>query len=407
MCCPSCNHNNPADASFCEGCGAKLELICPACKTLASPGARFCKKCGTAIGPAKADASTTVSSPKSQIIVTDDGAASEALEGERKIVTALFADLKGSTELMEALDPEAAHTIVAPLLRIMTEIVQRYEGYVARTTGDGIFALFGAPTAYEDHPQRALYAALEMQQTLHAEGERRAARGVRSLEARVGIHTGELVAYTGEASGKVEYRLIGHTANLASRMESIARPGSIAISEATAKLCEGYFELRDLGAATVKGVSMPFNVYEVLGPGALRRHFEVSAQRGLTRFVGRQGELEQLAQTLEKTKAGHGQIVAALGEAGVGKSRLFHEFKARAEGECSILETYALSHAKPSAYLPVIELLRNYFGIASEDARRQRRENRIAKLLALDSSHVFSFWRRRARDKVLAKVLAP
>jgi class 3 adenylate cyclase/ribosomal protein L40E len=250
MRCPSCNHNNPADAAFCEGCGAKLELICPACEASVSPGARFCRKCGTAIAPAKAAASTPVSSSESQIIVADDGAASEAIEGERKIVSVLFADLKGSTTLMEDLDPEAAHAIVAPALRIMAEAVRRYEGYVARTTGDGIFALFGAPVAYEDHPQRALYAALEMQRELRADAQRRAAKGLRSLEARVGVHTGEVVAYAAEVSGKVEYRLIGHTANLAARLESLAPAGSIATSEDTRKLCEGYFELRGLGPTT-------------------------------------------------------------------------------------------------------------------------------------------------------------
>src|SRR5271167_1914627 len=170
MLCANCNKDNPADASFCEGCGAKLELICAACKASLSTGARFCKKCGTAIGPTKATASTTVSSPKSQIIVAADGAASEALEGERKTVTALFADIKGSTELMEDLDPEEARAIIDPALKLMIESVRRYDGYVVQSTGDGIFALFGAPVAHEDHPQRALYAALRMQEDLRGYG---------------------------------------------------------------------------------------------------------------------------------------------------------------------------------------------------------------------------------------------
>src|SRR5713226_9083733 len=153
MRCPSCNHDNPGDASFCEGCGAKLELICPACNASVSPGARFCKKCGTAIGSTKAAASTTVSSPKSQIIVVADGAASEAIEGERKTVTALFADIKGSMELIEDLDPEEARGLVDPALKIMMDAVHGLYGYVAQSTGDGIFALFGAPLAHEDHAQ--------------------------------------------------------------------------------------------------------------------------------------------------------------------------------------------------------------------------------------------------------------
>jgi class 3 adenylate cyclase/ribosomal protein L40E len=161
MLCAECNKDNPSDASFCEGCGAKLELICPACEASVSPGARFCKKCGTSIGFTKADASATVSSTKSQIRVAADRGASETLDGERKTVTALFADIKGSTELMRDLDPEEARAIVDPVLRLMMEAVHRYGGYVAQSTGDGIFALFGAPVAHEDHPQRALHAALD------------------------------------------------------------------------------------------------------------------------------------------------------------------------------------------------------------------------------------------------------
>jgi class 3 adenylate cyclase len=152
----------------------------------------------------------------------------------------LFADLKGSTELLETLDPEEGRAIVEPFLRTMSDAVRHYEGYLVRTTGNGVFALFGAPIAYEDHPQRALYAALQMQQELRSHGQAQTAKGRPSLEARVGVHTGEVVAYAGEASGKIEYRLIGHTANLASRMESIAPPGSVAVSETTAKLCDGY-----------------------------------------------------------------------------------------------------------------------------------------------------------------------
>src|SRR5438128_1205345 len=193
MRCPSCNHDNPGDASFCEGCGAKLELICPACKASVSPGARFCKKCETAIAHAKAAASTIVSSPKSQIIVAADGAASEAIEGERKTVTALFADIKGSMDLMEDLDPEEARAIVDPALKLMIDAAHRYDGYIVQSTGDGIFALFGAPIAHEDHPQRALYAALRMQEEVRQYGARLRAQGGVPIEARIGANTGEVV----------------------------------------------------------------------------------------------------------------------------------------------------------------------------------------------------------------------
>src|ERR1700756_2659954 len=193
MRCPSCNHDNPVDASFCEECGAKLELICPACKASVSPGARFCKKCGAAVGPTKAAASTTVSSPKSQILVAADAAASEGIDGERKTVTALFADIKGSTELMEDLDPEEARSIIDPAIKLMIEAVRRYDGYVVQSTGDGIFALFGAPVAHEDHPQRALYAALRLQEELKRYSAKVLAEGGTPIQGRVGINTGEVV----------------------------------------------------------------------------------------------------------------------------------------------------------------------------------------------------------------------
>jgi len=312
--------------------------------------------------------------------------APENFEGERKTVTALFADLKGSTELLETLDPEEGRAIVEPLLRIMGDAVRRYEGYLVRTTGDGIFALFGAPVAYEDHPQRALYAALQMQQELRDYTKERTAKALATLEARVGVHTGEVVAYPGEAGGKVEYRLIGHTANLASRMESIAAVGSIAVSEATAKLCAGYFELRDLGPTTLKGVSTPVSVYEVLGHGPLRTHFELSRRRGLTLFVGRERELEQMRRALEQSMAGHGQIVAVVAEAGTGKSRLFYEFKATIPAGCKVLEAYSVSHGKASPWLPVLELLHGYFGITESDDAASRRDKIRAALSALDAA---------------------
>src|SRR5713226_9116007 len=235
MRCPSCNQDNPGDASFCEGCGAKLELICPACKASVSPGARFCKKCGTAIGATKAAVSTTVSSPKSQIIVAADGAASEAIEGERKTVTALFADIKGSTELIRDLDPEEARALVDPALKLMIDAVHRYDGYVVQSTGDGIFALFGAPLAHEDHPQRALHAALAIQQQLrdYAQADHRlkpvplADHGLKPvpLEVRVGINTGEVVLRMVHTGGHTEYTPVGHAANLAARMQTVAPAG--------------------------------------------------------------------------------------------------------------------------------------------------------------------------------------
>jgi class 3 adenylate cyclase/predicted ATPase len=305
-------------------------------------------------------------------------------EGERKTVTALFADLKGSTEMMEDLDPEEARAIIDPALRIMIDAVRRYEGYVVQSTGDGIFALFGAPAAYEDHPQRALYAALQMQQQLREHGHRRTAAGAHAPEARVGVNTGEVVVRSVETGGRFEYTPIGHTANLASRLQTMAPAGSIAISEHTRNLCEGYFDLRALGPMSVRGISGPINVYEVTGLGALRTHFELATRRGLTKFVGRERELEQMKNALDAATGGHGQIVAVMAEAGTGKSRLFHEFKANVATTCKVLEAYSVSHGQASAWLPVLELLRGYFGIVDADDAASRREKVGSVLGALD-----------------------
>jgi class 3 adenylate cyclase len=287
---------------------------------------------------------------------------------------------------MEDLDPEEAHAVVDPVLRIMVEAVHRYEGYVVRTTGDGIFALFGAPVAHEDHPQRALAAALRLQQELHAHGQGRIAHGLHPLEARVGVHTGEVVAHTVETDGKVEYRLVGHTANLAARMEMVAPTGSIAASEYTRKLCEGYFTFKPLGPMTVKGISEPVAVYEVTGFGPLRTRLQRAVARGLTKFVGREREIEALRHAAMLAREGRGQIVAAMADPGVGKSRLFYEFKATNASGWMMLEALSVSHGKASAYVPVIDLLRDYFEIAVTDDERKRREKVAGKIAILDRS---------------------
>jgi class 3 adenylate cyclase/predicted ATPase len=311
--------------------------------------------------------------------------AADALEGERKTVTALFADIKGSTELMEDLDPEEARAIVDPALKLMIEAVRRYDGYVVQSTGDGIFALFGAPLAHEDHPQRALYAALRMQEELKRYSAKVLAEGGTPIQGRVGINTGEVVVRSIQTgAGQVEYTPIGHTTNLASRMQTAAPVGSIAVSENTRRLCEGYFILKPLGATRVKGLSELVNVYEVMGLGPLRTRLQRAAARGLTKFVGRRREMDALKHALAQAKVGRGQIVAAIAEPGVGKSRLFHEFKAVSQSECMVLEAFSVSHGKASAYLPVIDLLYGYFEITSEDDERKRREKAGGKVLMLD-----------------------
>lgn len=268
----------------------------------------------------------------------------------RNSSTALFADLKGSTALIEGLDPEAARALIDPALQLMMDAVHRYEGYVAQALGDGIFALFGAPIAHEDHPQRALYAALRMQEEMRRYSDRLRTQGSPPLAMRVGVNTGEVVVRSIRKEDlHTDYVPVGHATNLAARMEQMATPGSILITAYTHKLTDGYFAFKALGKTQIKGVDEPLNVYEVLGAGPLRTRLQVTAtRRGLTRFVGRQKELEQLQQALDQAKLGHGQIVGVMGEPGLEKSRLFYEFKLTAQSGCLVLEAYSVSHGKAS-----------------------------------------------------------
>src|SRR5215510_6215065 len=308
-------------------------------------------------------------------------------DGERKTITALFADLKGSTALIEGLDPEEARAIIDPALQIMMEAIHRYEGYVAQALGDGIFALFGAPIAHEDHPQRAVYAALRMQEEMRRYSDQLRRAGGAPLQMRVGVNTGEVVVRSIRKDDlHTDYVPVGHSTNLAARMEQLANPGTILVTEYTYKLTEGYFQFKALGETQVKGMDKPLPIYEVGGIGPLRTRLQVAARRGLTRFVGRQAEQEQLRRALAQAAAGHGQIVGVVGEPGVGKSRLFYEFKLTTQSGCLTLEALSVSHGKASPCLPLIELLKSYFQITLQDDDRRRHEKVLGKVLALDRS---------------------
>ncbi|VVN30851.1 hypothetical protein PS862_01586 [Pseudomonas fluorescens] len=403
MRCVNCEFENPSGASCCEACGARLSRSCPRCGHEADLCAKYCSECGAPLTDAPAAPSPRprpVSGPSPAPIhytphylaerIRAEQAAMEARgesAGERKTITALFADMAGSMALIHDLDPEEAQRLIEPVIALMMEAVHYYEGYVAKTLGDGILALFGAPIAHEDHPQRALYAALRMQEAIHRHGDRiRLEKGI-PLQIRVGIHTGEVVVRSIRTDNlHTDYDPVGHTIHIASRMEGIAAPSSILVSESTHKLAEGYFEFRTLGATQVKGIPEPLVVYEVQGIGALRTRLQLAAHRGLARFVGRQVELDHLHQALDQAKAGHGQVVAVAGEAGVGKSRLFHEFKERSRRGCLVLETFSVSHGKAFAYFPLIELLKNYFQITALDDERRCREKVMGKTLTLERS---------------------
>jgi class 3 adenylate cyclase/tetratricopeptide (TPR) repeat protein len=310
-----------------------------------------------------------------------------ALEGERKQVTVLFADIKGSTELIEGLDPEEARRLLDPALHLMMEAVHRYEGTVNQVLGDGIMALFGAPVAHEDHAVRACYAALAMQVAMRRYTEEvRQSHGL-EMQIRVGLNSGEVVVRAIGNDLHMDYSAVGQTTHLAARMEQLATAGSIRLTAATLRLAEGLVQVNALGRFPVKGLADPVEVFDLVGASAIRRRLQASAMRGLTRFVGRQTELAVLHQALERAGAGHGQVAAIVGEPGVGKSRLVYEFvhSHHMQGWLA-LESASVSYGKATPYFPVIDLLKRYGHIEDHDDTRTIRAKLTGQVLTLDEA---------------------
>ncbi len=389
MKCPLCQHDNREGRRFCAECGASLALACSACGFSNEPGEKFCGGCGALLGtPAGTATGSRFSSPDAytpkhlaEKILTSKA----ALEGERKQVTVLFADLKGSMELLADRDPEEARKLLDPVLEHMMEAVHRYEGTVNQVMGDGIMALFGAPLAQEDHAVRACYAALRMQESVkrYAEGIFRA-YGV-PVRIRVGLNSGEVVVRSIGSDLHMDYTAVGQTTHLAARMEQMADPGAILLTTDTLHLAEGFIQVRSLGAVAVKGLATPAEIFELAGASAVRSRLQAAAARGLTTFVGRDTEMDILFTALEQAKAGKGQVVAVVGEPGVGKSRLFWEFahSHRTQG-CLALEAASVSYGKATTFLPVIDLLKDYFQIEPRDDTRKISEKVTGKLFSLD-----------------------
>jgi class 3 adenylate cyclase/tetratricopeptide (TPR) repeat protein len=386
MTCPQCQAQNLAGARFCEECGARLALACPQCGAEVGPGKKFCRACGTALsgrGPDRLSPASYTPKHLAERILTSKA----ALEGERKQITVLFADLKGSMELLADRDPEEARKLLDPVLEHMMEAVHRYEGTVNQVMGDGIMALFGAPLAHEDHAVRACYAALRMQESVkqHAEEIRRE-HGV-MIRIRVGLNSGEVVVRAIGSDLHMDYTAVGQTTHLAARMEQLADPGTILLAPDTLRLAEGFVAVKPIGPVPVRGLERPVEVYEMLGAGPLRSRLQAAAARGLTRFIGRETEVEQLRQALGRAAGGHGQLVSLVGEPGVGKSRLVWEVAHfhRLPGWL-IMHAGSVSYGKATPYLPVIDLLKGYLKIQDQDDPRAVREKVIGKLLTLDET---------------------
>jgi class 3 adenylate cyclase/tetratricopeptide (TPR) repeat protein len=364
-----------------------MVVTCSQCQCELPSSAKFCLECGAPVA-ASSGAQPQLASPESytpkhlaEKIVTSKA----ALEGERKQVTVLFADLKGSMELLADRDPEEARRILDPTLERMMDAVHRYEGTVNQVMGDGIMALFGAPLAHEDHAVRACYAALRMQDDVcrHSD-ELRRAQGV-EVQIRVGLNSGEVVVRSIGSDLRMDYTAVGQTTHLAARMEQLATPGTVRLTGETLRLAEGYVEVRSLGPIPVKGLAEPIEIFELTGAGQARTRLQAAALRGLTRFVGRDAEIEHLRRVLAQAGAGHGQVAAIVGEAGVGKSRLTYEFThSHRVQDWLILEASSVSYGKATSYLPVIDLLKGYFKIGDRDTHREMRDKVMGRVLGLD-----------------------
>jgi class 3 adenylate cyclase len=383
MRCPECGHENAAEMNFCGECGTRLTVPCRQCGARNAPAQKFCGECGARLGSSRQFPSPDAYTPRhlAEKILTSK----TALEGERKQVTVLFADLKGSMELLADRDPEEARKLLDPVIERMMEAVHHFEGTVNQVMGDGIMALFGAPLAHEDHAVRACYAALRMQEVVRQySDELRRSQGA-EVQIRVGINSGEVVVRSIGSDLRMDYTAVGQTTHLAARMEQLAAPGSVRITPGTMHLAEGFVEVASLGPVPVKGLGEPIEVFELAGAGAARTHLEVAARHGLTHYVGRSIEMEQLREAADQASLSRGQVVAVVGEPGVGKSRLVYEFThLHGLQGWLVLESASVSYGKAISYLPVVDLLKRYFKIEDRNELSEIREMVTGKLLTFD-----------------------
>ncbi len=384
MQCPKCRFENREGVKFCEGCGAKLEMICPECSAAVPLDRNFCGECGCDLSQYKESPRIDYEQPRSytpKFLAEKILTARSAIEGERKLVTVLFADVAGFTPMSEKLDPEDVHEIMDGCFRILMDEIHRFEGTVNEFRGDGVMALFGAPIAHEDHAQRACHAALAIQEGLAPYAERlRREYGI-DFKMRIGLNSGPVVVGAIGDDLRMDYTAQGDTANLAARMESNAEPGTILVSENTHRLAGRFFDFQSLGGIRVKGKEKAIPAYRLIRPSEVETRIEASVAKGLTRFVGRRRELETLKEAFEKARSGEGQVVGVVGEAGVGKSRLLLEFRNKLpKGEYLYLEGRSLHYGSSMPYLPILDALRSYLGIKEgeqESVIKEKMQERI------------------------------
>ena len=379
MQCPKCQFENPQGIKFCGECGAKLEKLCPSCNSSSPPNFKFCGECGHKLDVSAETSPNNLSFDEKLTKIQKylpKGLTEKILsqrdriEGERKHVTVLFCDMVGFTALSEKLGPDDAYAIMDKIYEILIHKVHDYDGTVNEMTGDGIMALFGAPIAMEDAPQRAIRSGMSIHQEVEKFNDRvkKENTHIPKLKMRIGIHTGPVVVGTLGNDLRVEFKAVGDTVNTASRMEELAEPGTIFVTEDTFQLSEGLFQFEALGEKKIKGKESPVRIYRVLSSSSRRTRFDVNAGRGLTPFIGRERELELLIDGFERTKDGRGQALSIIGEAGLGKSRLLYEFRKSVTNEdLTFLEGKCLSFSSNVAYHPVIDILKTNFLINESD----------------------------------------
>jgi len=385
MRCPQCQHENPEGSRFCNQCAASLDASASACSHPNPPGSRFCNRCGRAI-PAAAAASRYVSpdsyTPKhlAEKILTSRG----ALEGERKQVTVLFCDLANFTGMSEKLDPEDLHELMDRVFDALLAEVHRYEGTVNQFTGDGIMALFGAPLALEDHAARAVEAALAIQDSMGRAAREFLLRWGQSPALRIGVNTGRVVVGKIGDDLRMDYTAQGDTVNLAARLQALAAPATVAISESTHQLVAGYFDCVSLGQHTVKGKSVPVEVFRPARTKTPRTRLAIASEAGLSPFVGREAEMRALTEAMGAAQAGQGAAVTILGEAGIGKSRFIFEFRNGLQpGTAGWIEGHCVAYGLSTPYLPVTAILRGILDLAQDEAEDDAESKVRTRLRAL------------------------
>ena len=392
MICPQCQRENLSGSIFCEHCGMRLEAVCSHCGAPTRRGATFCRICGQTINQAATIASARVPgvpSPDSYVprhLAEKILASRQSLEGERKQVTVLFADIRGSTRLLEGVDPEEAQKLIDPVLRVMMDAVHRYEGTVNQVLGDGIMALFGAPLAHEDHAVRACYAALAMQEEMRRYRRKLGQSEELGLQIGIGLNSGDVVVRSISNDLNVDYSALGHTTHMAARMQELAAGGATLMTASTLRQVEGFVQVKSVGAVPVKGVSRPVDAFEVVAATAARTRVQAAAVRGLTPLVGRRAEIEVFSKLVEQAASGKGQILALVGEPGMGKSRLVHEFtRHQLRPGWLVLEGASVSYGKATPYFPLVEMLRHYLQIVDGEGSDNIRDRVVTQILALDN----------------------